>query len=341
MSKNKLLALLSLFVLASMVLAACGGAATSEPTPTLLPTDYKTIAATGYGFSWSGPGDVKEDNGYIIFTTNDMIIYVQSVIESNTVESFGQTVSFTISVEETERSTGFTAKDQPDCERENGGVVNNGTASTLTINENGKRTITCTLSNGDVVVASAVFGKLSSAGQTLTAMPANTETPNVTTTPVFTSTPIFTATPTTTGTLPTVTATPLGDNCPFIDSDEYELRFKFDAQKNIVNVLSTKCNLIIPNGKKVYGTYYGEVNGRDTWTFAFTVGKDGVMPGILTNKTFVIDSDKCWHISQKNGYQYYMCPRPATTTPTVTMTPTSTSTPSFTATYANTATPRP
>lgn len=139
----------------------------------------------------------------------------------------------------------------------------------------------------------------------------------------------------------TPTATPRGDNCPLVDNNEYELRFKFDAAQNVVNVTATVCNLYIPNGQRIYGVYYGEVNGRDTWTYAFTVGTDGVMPGLLTDKAFVIDSDKCWHIGQQNGYQYYMCPRPATATPTASNTPTNTPTPSATATYANTATPRP
>lgn len=359
MSKRQLAILLSLIVIGSLLIAACGSAnndtqATPEPTIQSIPTmshNETTVEWETYIFAADGLTNLLGKSTTDKHDVFGFLIGEQAyTMKTRLFEDTSGDTQLWLAVHSVDKNGLIT--DRHDCYLWNG----HSTALVISTNNNlgefetsQQISVFCPVEDDKTlyiwytpIVEDKFYQEL------LTGTPAQNGTvigtlllPESTATVTQTPLPDYTFTQTVTGTPPTATATALGDHCPKVNNNEYELRFKFDEAQQVVNISATICYLTIPNGQRVYGTYYGKVSGRDTWTYAFTVGKDGVLPGILTHKAYVVDSDKCWHISQRNDYQFYMCPRLATATATNTNTATITPSPTSTPTFANTATPRP
>lgn len=356
MTKRQLAILLSLIVLGSLIIAACGGAnndtqATPEPTIQSIPTmshNETTVEWETYVFAADGLtnllGKSTTDNHDVF----GFLIGEQAyTMKTRLFEDTSGDTQLWLAVHSVDKNGLIT--DRHDC------YLWNGHSTALVMLENNNLgeletsqqiSVFCPVEDDKTlyiwytpIVEDKFYQEL------LTGTPAQNGTvigtpalPTSTVTVTQTPLPTFTFTLTVTGTPPTATATPRGDNCPRRDGDGYSVWLTHDPSTHVLNIRSDKCWIYEPNGTKTYGKYLGQMNGRDMWTWAYTLDSMGVAPAFMVDEAS-IDYGTCWKVGKSNGYITVRCEVPASPTPTLTGTASATATKTATPTLGVTATP--
>jgi len=348
MTRKQFNILLSLLVLASMVLAACGGAANETPEPT------EEVAATNLtgepsgtlenicgSTVWEGMTSCNDNIATIPFDEGTVLAMVYA--NPNPVNQNG-TTKLTMDVQVTDGAGNYVASAQ--CYYD-GALHDNpdydGALQAITSTQ--QHTVSCEYKDEVVAKGTLYYWYGSNLAMTLTAKaPTSTQTftPTASNTPTVTPTlGTVTVAPSVTDTPPTPTATREGDHCPAVLDKEYDVQFKYFPANNTVVMKMTNCRVYGVNGEKLFGTYIGKIEGRDWWQWDFPVSTvDGSVRGLQIKKAYISDYDMCHWVNTVNEFTYIQCPfeRP---TPTVTNTPTATATKTSTPTAISTPTFRP